>query len=47
MPLAKSPGKVVTSALLAAAVLGAATDAPRAQAGADTQAAARFLERPS
>ena len=47
MRLSKRPGKTLASALLAAAVLGAAPDAPPAQAGADTQAAARFLERPS
>ena len=47
MRFPKRPGKMLASALLAMAVLGAAPDAPRAQAGADTQAAARFLEPPS
>ena len=47
MRLPRRPGKLLASALLAAAVLGAAPDALRAQAGADTQAVARFLEGPS
>ena len=34
-------------AMLVAGVLGAVPDAPRAQAGADTQARARILERPT
>ena len=47
MRLPKRPGKMLACALLAAAVLGTAPDAPHAQAGADTRPAARFLERPS
>ena len=47
MRLPKRPGKMLASALLAAAVLGAAPDASRARTGADGQAPARFLERPS
>ena len=45
MALARFAGGVVTSALLAAAVLGAVLGAPRAQAGATGQA--RFMESPS
>ena len=47
MRLPKRPDKLLANALLAAAVLCAAPDEPRAQAGADTQAAVRFLEGPS
>ena len=47
MRLPKRPGKLLASALLAAAVLGAAPDALRAQAGTDTLAAVRFPESPS
>ena len=47
MPLVKVPRKVLAGALLAAAVLGAAPDAPRAQVGTGGNAAARILEHPS